>query len=67
LRETLIRFFEGDMSEEELFVPYGLRGAIGEIRSRVRVVDESYESEGVQLRLRGTAASFARLRAKYDL
>lgn len=65
LRETLIHFFEGDMSEEELLVPYGLRGAIGEIRSSLRVVDESYEPEGVRLRLRGTAASFARLRAKY--
>jgi len=67
LRDQIIRFFEGDMVETELFVPYLVQGAIGEIRARMRVLDESYDGEGVKLTVRSTEAELARIRTRFSL
>lgn len=67
LRTELIRFFEGDMIDEELLVPYNVQGAIGEIRSRMRVLEESYDGEGVRLLVRTTEAELARVRSRFGL
>lgn len=65
LRETLVAFFEGDMIEEDLVIPYSVQGAIGEIRSRMRVLSESYDERGVKLRVRGDAEDIAQVVKKY--
>lgn len=65
LRELLIRFFEKDMVEEELFVPYMVKGAIGDIRSHTRVLSESYTENGLQLTVRGPQIEIARIIKKY--
>ena len=67
LRDQIIRFFEGDMVETELFVPYLVQGAIGEIRARMRVLDESYDGEGVKLTVRSTQAELARIRTRFSI
>ncbi len=65
LRELLIQFFEKDMVEEELFVPYMVKGAIGDIRSHTRVLSESYTENGLQLTVRGPQIEIARIIKKY--
>jgi GTP-binding protein HflX len=52
MRNKILSYFESDMVEENLFVPYTVQGAIGEIRSRARVLSENYANDGVTLRLR---------------
>lgn len=67
LRERIMSFFEGDMVDEDIFVPYLVQGAIGEIRSQMRVLDESYEANGVNLRVRARPEALARLRSRHGL
>lgn len=67
LRETFIHFFEGEMVEEELFIPYGGQSPIGEIRAHMKVLSEDYDNGGVKLVVRATKAAIDRLRARYHL
>jgi GTP-binding protein HflX len=67
LRQKFILFFEGEMVDEELFIPYGGESPIGEIRSHMRVLSESYDNGGVRLIVRATRAALDRLRARYQL
>lgn len=62
LRERIVQFAESGMNEEEIFVPYTAKGAVGEIRARMRIVHESYEAEGIRLRVRAKAADLDRLK-----
>lgn len=64
LRERLIEFFESDMIDEELFVPYAVKGVIGEVRSRLKVLSESYDEKGVRLQVRGKNDDIIRLQKK---
>lgn len=67
LRERLVSFFEEDMLEEKLFIPYTTAGAIGEIRGQLRVLSESYDERGTSLQVRAPAETLARLKKKYRL
>jgi GTPase len=67
LRETLLQFFETDMSEVELEIPYSVQGAIGEIRRVMRVLEEKYDEKGVSLRVRARAEDLARVRERFKL
>ena len=67
LREKFIHFFEGEMVDEELFIPYGSQSPIGEIRSHMKVLSEDYDNGGVKLIVRATKAAIDRLRARYSL
>lgn len=62
LRNRVIGFFETNMSDEEIFVPYTVGGVIGEIRGKMRVLSESYDEAGVTLKVRGTSEDFSRVR-----
>ncbi len=64
LRERLIAYFERDMVEEELLVPYAQQQLVGEIHATCRVLAERYDETGRHLRLRTTPANLARLRAR---
>lgn len=63
LRETLIETFESDMVDEEFMIPYAARGIIGEIRDRVKVLNESYDATGLTIRVRGPIEKIEALRA----
>ncbi len=60
-------FFEKDMTDESIFVPYQIQGAIGEIREKFRVINERYENEGTYFLLRGKKEYFQRLRERFQL
>lgn len=67
LREHMLGFFEKDMTEAKLEVPYSVQGAIGEIRRVMRVLEESYNERGVVLRVKAPAQDLARVRERYGL
>jgi GTP-binding protein HflX len=67
LREQLLNFFEGDMKEETLFVPFSTQGAIGEIRRQMRVLNESYNESGTTFRVKAKESDLARLRQRFKL
>lgn len=52
LRLRLLGYFETDMITEEVFIPYTVPGAIGELRSKMRVLGESYDEKGSTLKVR---------------
>lgn len=52
LRERILSYFETEMIDADLFIPYLAKGIVGDVRSRVRVLSESYDELGVTLRIR---------------
>jgi GTPase len=66
LRLHLIETFETDMVEETLFVPYQTQKAIGEIRSRMRVLSESFDENGTTLKVRAYAEELERFKARFQ-
>jgi GTP-binding protein HflX len=67
LREAIIAHFEKGMAEEEIFARYDVPGLIGEIRNRMRVVQENFENDGVRLKVRAPHEELARLRKKFPI
>lgn len=55
LREKILGYFESDMLDEDLFIPYTAKGIIGDIRAKMRVLKESYDEKGVTLKVRASA------------
>lgn len=66
-RERLLRFFEKDMLETDLVVPYNVQGAIGEIRRQMRVIGETYSENGVSLKVRARPEDLARVRSRFKI
>ncbi|BBH54253.1 GTPase HflX [Fluviispira sanaruensis] len=60
-------FFEKDMLEADLFVPYNVQGVIGEIRSLFRVLVEKYENEGINYKIRGKRETIEKLKKLHNL
>jgi GTP-binding protein HflX len=67
LRERLVSFFEKDMTETTLTVPYTVQGAIGEIRRVMRVLDEQYTESGVTLKVRAPNEDLVRVRERFGI
>ncbi len=65
LRLQLIENFETNMVEDMLFVPYQTQGAIGEIRSKMRVITESFDENGTTFKVRAYSEELSRFKAKY--
>ena len=64
MRDKIMSYFETDMVDEELFIPYTVQGVIGEIRSKIRVLSESYNENGVTLKVRGSEKTLAPIKKK---
>ena len=64
LRETLVAWFDRDLVETELFVPWARAALLGEIHAGARVLAERHEGDGVYIRVRGRTADVARLRGR---
>lgn len=64
LREKILSYFESSMVDEDLFIPYQAKGIIGEIRGKMRVLNESYNETGVTLRVRGTTETLAQIKKR---
>jgi GTP-binding protein HflX len=66
LRERILAFFERDMVDAELRVPYALQRLVSEIHDSCRVLSESYDELGAVLLLRAHPEVLARLRAAVE-
>ena len=64
LRAFILKWFETNMQPEELFVPWGRDGLIGEIRRTTRVLRETHEQEGTRFTVRAEAGQLDRLRKR---
>jgi GTP-binding protein HflX len=62
LRDTIVAFFEAEMVEDVLVLPYAKQGLIGEVYESARVLSEDYDETGRVLTLRGLPGAIARLR-----
>ena len=62
LREAIVAFFQRDLVEAELFLPWSAQNLRGEIFASCEVLEERADGEGAFLRVRGDAGSVKRLR-----
>lgn len=67
LRLRLIGHFETEMVDEDIFIPYDIQGAIGEIRGKIRVLNESYNERGVTLQVRAHRDDIQRIKTRFGL
>ncbi len=67
LREVLLSFFEKEMEEASLSIPYSVQGAVGEVRRQMRVIAESYSESGVVLTVKARPEDLARFRSRYKV
>ncbi len=59
--ERIIHFFEKDMIEKEILVPYKAQGVIREMRLNMKILKESFVEEGVLLLVRSRPIDLQRL------
>ena len=67
IHDYIREFFEKEMFDENLFIPYQIQGAIGEIRENLRVIAEKYENEGIYITVRGKKEVIKKLKDRYQL
>ena len=65
LREAIIAFFERDLIEAEIFLPWSAQNRRGEIFSSCKVLEERSDGEGAFLRVRGESEAVKRLRKQF--
>jgi GTP-binding protein HflX len=63
LRGLMLDFFEGDMEEATLRVPYTASGVQGELRQHAKVLKEEFTEKGTVFRVRAPTAVMARLKS----
>ncbi|MBL0276892.1 MAG: GTPase HflX [Anaeromyxobacter sp.] len=61
LRQSVLDFFEAQMVEAELVIPYSSQGRIGEVYETARVLSETFDEAGRSVRVRSTPGVIARL------
>ena len=61
LRASLMAFFERDWIDQALHIPYTAANILGEIREHTRVLNETYDEQGIVLQVRGKKESLARI------
>ncbi len=66
LREKILSYFESDMVDEDLFIPYTAKGIIGDIRAKMRVLGESYDEKGVTLKVRASTDRLDQIKRKIE-
>ena len=62
LREAIVAFFQRDLVEAELFLPWSAQKLRGQIFATCTVLEERADAEGAFLRVRGEPEAVARLR-----
>src|SRR5687768_4848171 len=65
LREAIMAFFQRDLIEAELFLPWSAQNLRGEIFASCKVLEERADGEGAFLRVRGEAEVVNRLREQF--
>ncbi|NOT97200.1 MAG: GTPase HflX, partial [Nitrospira sp.] len=64
LRERIMGFFEREMVDEELHIPFTAQGVVAEIRAKMRILSEAYDAEGLTIRVRSTPENLAAIKKK---
>ncbi|MFZ1504730.1 MAG: GTPase HflX [Nitrospira sp.] len=64
LRERIMGYFESEMIDEELRIPFTAQGVVAEIRARMRILSEEYDAEGLTIRVRSTSENLAVIKKK---
>ncbi|MDZ4855208.1 MAG: GTPase HflX, partial [Nitrospirota bacterium] len=64
LRERIMRYFERDMIDEELRIPFTAQGVVAEIRARMHILSEAYDAEGLTIRVRSTPEDLTSIKKK---
>lgn len=64
LRERIMGYFEREMIEEELSLPFTAQKILAEIRTRMRVLAERYDAHGLTIRVRSTPEYLAMIKKK---
>lgn len=62
LRQTIVDFFQADLVEEEIFLPWAAQQLRGSIYQACTVLEERSEIDGTFLKLRGEPGELAKLR-----
>lgn len=62
LHETIIAFFQLDLVETEIFLPWSAQQLLGEIYTSCKVLDERSDTEGTFFRVRGSIQALDSLR-----
>jgi GTP-binding protein HflX len=65
LRDAIAAFFERDLVEAELFLPWSAQNLRGVIFANCKVLEERADSEGAFLRVRGDPEAVKRLRKQF--
>ena len=63
LRERIVAFFQSEMVEGELFVPWKDQRLVHDVHEECAVLAETHEDLGTRLRVRAPAATLERLKA----
>src|SRR5687768_9437981 len=66
LREAIMAFFQRDLIEAELFLPWSAQNLRGEIFASCKVLEERANDDGAFLRVRGEAEAVSRLREQFS-
>lgn len=64
LRERIMRYFESEMVDEELRLPFTAQGVLAEIRARMRILSEDYDAEGLTIRVRSSPENLMIIKKK---
>ena len=56
LHGRLVAFFERDMQERSVLIPYGQERGVALLHERCRVLEESYDEQGTRVRVRAPAS-----------
>ncbi|MFN9068137.1 MAG: GTPase HflX, partial [Bdellovibrionales bacterium] len=64
LRNKIMGYFESHMVDEDLFIPYSAKGIIGDIRAKMRVLQETYNENGVILKVRSSQELLTQIKKK---
>jgi GTP-binding protein HflX len=61
LHDTIVAFFEAEMVEDELVLPYAKQGLLSTVYENARVLSEDFDEQGRVLKIRGLPGAIARL------
>ncbi|MGB4066855.1 MAG: GTPase HflX [Nitrospira sp.] len=64
LRERIMQYFESEMIDEELHIPFTAQKILAEIRTRMRILSEDYDAEGLTIRVRSTPENLTAIKQK---
>ena len=64
LRERIMGYFESDMVDEDVRIPFTAQGVVAEIRAKMRILSEAYDADGLTVRVRSTPENLASIKRK---